>query len=231
MTDNANTYMVVTEKSWNIDEFNKQCSSLPGRWELVSDSEAFCEDIVASLAPRYIFFPHWSRRVPDAILEASECVCFHMTDVPYGRGGSPLQNLIVRGHKDTQISALRMTSHLDAGPVYLKRPLLLDGSAKEIFIRCATQVFSMIKEIVEKECVPVAQKGEPVVFPRRTPEQSVLPTDGQLENIYDHIRMLDAEGYPPAFIDHGCYRIEFDSAKLDDGVVEAIARIKIIDRG
>ncbi len=25
-----------------------------------------------------------------------ECVCFHMTDVPYGRGGSPLQNLIIR---------------------------------------------------------------------------------------------------------------------------------------
>ena len=46
-----------------------------------------------------------------------------MTDLPYGRGGSPLQNLIVRGHKHTMISAIKCVKELDAGPIYLKKPL------------------------------------------------------------------------------------------------------------
>lgn len=66
--------------------------------------------------------------VPEAVLIAAECVCFHMTDVPYGRGGSPLQNLIVRKHKKTKLTALKMTEEIDAGPVYCKRELSLDGS-------------------------------------------------------------------------------------------------------
>jgi len=38
-----------------------------------------------------------------------------MTDLSYGRGGSPLQNLIVRGYKDTMISALWIEKELDSG--------------------------------------------------------------------------------------------------------------------
>ena len=44
-----------------------------------------------------------------------------MTDLPYGRGGSPLQNLIINGHKETMMSALRCVQELDAGPIYLKK--------------------------------------------------------------------------------------------------------------
>ena len=56
-----------------------------------------------------------------------------MTDLPFGRGGSPLQNLITRGISKTKISALRCNEEIDAGPIYLKRPLSLHGSAEEIY--------------------------------------------------------------------------------------------------
>jgi hypothetical protein len=62
-----------------------------------------------------------------------------MSDVPYGRGGSPLQNLIVRGHRETKISELRMVADMDAGPVYRKEYLSLDGSARAIF-ECGAQI-------------------------------------------------------------------------------------------
>ena len=48
-----------------------------------------------------------------------------MTDVPFGRGGSPLQNLISRGIYETKISAFRCVAEMDAGPVYPKRPFSL----------------------------------------------------------------------------------------------------------
>ena len=60
-----------------------------------------------------------------------------MTDLPYGRGGSPLQNLIIRGHKKTKISALRMVNELDAGPIYFKRSLSLNGNAQKIYSSCS----------------------------------------------------------------------------------------------
>ena len=59
-----------------------------------------------------------------------------MTDLPYGRGGSPLQNLIVRGHNDTMISAKESVKKILIQGWWLpKKPLSLLGSAEEIFIR------------------------------------------------------------------------------------------------
>ena len=63
--------------------------------------------------------------IPKKIYSNYDCIVFHMTDLPYGRGGSPLQNLIVRGHKETKISALNVQSGLDTGDIYLKKKLIL----------------------------------------------------------------------------------------------------------
>ncbi len=137
-----------------------------------------------------------------------------MTDVPYGRGGSPLQNLILRGHATTMLSALRMVEELDAGPVYLKRPLSLEGRAEDIFARTAELTYDLIAEIIAEEPVPVPQRGEPVVFTRRKPEESRLPQQADAAALYDFIRMLDAATYPKAFAEWGDFRLEFDHASL-----------------
>lgn len=220
-------YVVCTIKSWNIEAFGQMCPDFPGRWHLIQDKEALTPEGLEAIKPRYIFFPHWSWIVPDAILSNYECVCFHMTDVPYGRGGSPLQNLIARGHKETVLTALRMTEVLDAGPVYDKRPLSLAGTAESILKEAGIMSMEMARDIAEKEPDPIEQTGEVTVFKRRTPDMSELPHDTDLEKIYDHIRMLDAEGYPHAFIDHGKYRIEFTGARFEDGEVSANVKIKI----
>ena len=229
--DEEKVYLVATIKRWNVDEFARRVAHLPGRWLLVTDPASLDTALVRSLKPRFIFFPHWSWKVPDEVLAAAECVCFHMTDVPYGRGGSPLQNLILRGHEETKLSGLRMVSELDAGPVYRKRTLSLEGAAHEIFERCATAIFEMIEEIVVDEPEPTPQIGTPVVFPRRRPEESRLPRGGSSRSIYDHIRMLDADGYPSAFLDYGDFRLEFHDARLRDDRIDALATFSIARKG
>ncbi|MCR4378321.1 MAG: hypothetical protein NUV50_09560 [Rhodospirillales bacterium] len=222
------SYIVATIKPWNITAYERRTSSLPGTWMMVNAHEELTLELIEKIRPRFIFFPHWSWKVPDAILVACECVCFHMTDVPYGRGGSPLQNLIEHGHTDTKISALRMVDELDAGPVYLKRPLSLSGRAQVIFEKAAEIVFDMIEEIARDEPQATPQKGAPATFKRRTPDQSTLPTDGPLKAMYDHIRMLDAETYPNAFLEHGQFHISFSEAEYHDGKLEA--KVSIIHR-
>lgn len=173
-----------------------------------------------------VFFPHWSWIIPESVYSRFECVIFHMADVPYGRGGSPLQNLIIRGHEETRLSALRAGKELDAGPVYMKRPLPLDGSAEQILRRVASLAATMIVEIVQQRPTPVPQQGEPVVFKRRRPEDGNLSATKDLRGAYDYIRMLDADGYPPAFVDVGPLRLEFRHAKVEGDTVKASVQIR-----
>ena len=219
-------FIVAAVGEWNKNKYKKLSRALPGRWYSV-DSPAELNHLLLSqnLRPKYIFFLHWRWIVPKSVLDRFECVCFHMTDVPYGRGGSPLQNLIARGHKSTCLTALQMIEELDAGPVYLKKPLSLDGPAFAIYERASILSWEMIKEIIFERPKVTAQQGKPIVFRRRTPDQSLLLDGKTVEQIYDHIRMLDAPGYPKAFIETKDYRIEFDSAELNENSVQASCNI------
>lgn len=219
--DEPKNYLVLGCKPWNRRLFDENLSLLPGRWVYVDSAKALTLDFIAKLSPRYIFFLHWSWRVPEQMVKRFECVCFHMTDVPFGRGGSPLQNLIVRGHRETKLSALRMTEEFDAGPVYLKEPLLLEGGAEEIYLRAGRLSAKMIECVVREEMRPVPQKGKAVNFKRRTPPESQVGRFSSLEALYDFIRMLDAEGYPRAFLHCSGMRLEFSRPALYDGRIVA----------
>ena len=221
-------YLVATIRPWNIDAYHSTVKQFPGQWHLVSNPSELTLEYVRALAPRYIFFPHWSQIVPKEILELAECVCFHETDLPYGRGGSPIQNLIKRGHRETQITALKMVEEVDAGPVYMKRPLSLDGSAEQIFIRASNIVVQMIGDIAQRTPVPTPQQGTPTLFKRRTPKQSELSMEfTTIEQIYDHIRMLDAPEYPCAYLDAHGIRFVFKNASLNRNTNELTATVTI----
>jgi methionyl-tRNA formyltransferase len=180
---------------------------------------------LASLSPTYIFFPHWSYIIPRDVYEQFTCVVFHMTDLPYGRGGSPLQNLILRGHEKTKISALKVEEGIDTGGIYLKRNLSLSGTAEEIYLRSGEIMYEMICEIVNKKLQPVSQSGEVVVFKRRKPEESNIEGIQTREALYDFIRMLDAEGYPHAYLENEHFRFEFTRASFKKESIVADVRI------
>jgi len=219
-------YVILSHRDWNKSLAADLTTDLGYPFHLIDTRNNLSVDRLRELAPRYVFVAHWSYRIPAEIFEEFECIIFHMTDVPYGRGGSPLQNLILRGHKSTMISGLKCVSEMDAGPVYLKSPLNLDGSAEEIYRRANGLISRMIREIVLQEPTPVPQVGEVVSFSRRRPEESELPADLSLEEAYDFIRMLDAEGYPRAFIRHGNLRLEFSEAGLQNDTLSAVVKIK-----
>lgn len=223
------SYVVAGSMPWNRRNFDEVISKNPGRWYFVDSRDQLTVDGVKELKPRYLFFLHWSWKVPDEIVDNCECVCFHMTDVPYGRGGSPLQNLIIRGHHSTKLSALRMTRDFDAGPVYLKRDLSLEGSAEEIYLRANYLAAQMIEFMIRESPAPVDQTGEVVVFKRRKPEESEIPDVTSPSTLYDFIRMLDAEGYPRAFIDHKGFRYEFSRVNLHEGRLDAHVVITSIE--
>ena len=223
------SYVVVGIHSWSRQAFDKHISGLPGNWSLVSQRQDLDLARLRAISPRYIFFFHWSWKVPVEILQEYECIGFHMADLPYGRGGTPLQNLILRGHKETMLSAFRLADEMDAGPIYLKENLSLEGSAENIYLRASLLAAQMVRRILEENPQPVPQEGEPTVFQRRKPADSELTGVEGLQALYDGIRMVDAEGYPRAFVEHGGFRYQFSNARLTDGYVEANVIIKPVE--
>lgn len=229
MDKTNNNYLIATVKSWNIQRAHDLISNHPRlNIDLITDKKELTFKRLKNLNPKFVFFPHWSWLIPRKIYENFECVVFHMTDLPFGRGGSPLQNLIERGIYETKISALKVVKDLDAGPIYFKRDLTLDGSATEIFCRASDIIFNeMIPEIIKNEPKLTPQRGTTTIFKRRIPEQSDISNLTTSTKVHDYIRMLDAEGYPPAFVETSTLKIEFSKGKLNNGYVLAQARIKV----
>lgn len=225
------SYVIASQRPWNASLAARLQKKTGQEFIYISDQNELAEDKLEKLKPKYIFFAHWSSRIPAGVWEHYESIIFHMTDVPYGRGGSPLQNLIMRGHESTVISALRCVDALDAGPVYLKRPLSLAGSAGEIFCRADKVIEEMIIEILEKQPVPQPQTGEPTFFTRRTPADGNLIKAQSANELFDMIRMLDADGYPPAFLECGDFKVEFKRAERQANGIEATVLIREMDKG
>ncbi len=209
---------------------------LPRTWRFVSTPRAL-QAAVKRLKPRWVFLLHWRWKVPPEVLATSEVVGFHMTPLPWGRGGAPLQNLILRGRTSTKLTAFRLTDEMDAGPIYLQRPLTLQGRAGDIYKVAATMAMKMAWDITgcdpDCPCEPRPQRAprpSDPVFRRRKPEDSELRYGMNARQLYDAIRMVDADGYPHAYCDRGLWRLEFTDAVLKHGSRTVEARVRFTRR-
>lgn len=228
--NSKSSYLIVSNNPVWKDAHNKKIS------ETIGDAVHFIEkkgelniDYLQYLNPTIIFFPYWSYKIDASIYKNFPCIIFHMTDLPFGRGGSPLQNLISRGIYDTKISAIRCSDQLDSGDIYLKESFSLKiGSARELYEKIADIIQFMIIEIIIKKPKPFKQEGEIVLFNRRKPEESNVESLETLDKLFDYIRMLDADGYPHAYVETKHFKLELTGAeKFSDSIS---AHVKILKK-
>ncbi len=227
MVKHMKRYLVATIKSWNIENFYKLKERYPGyEFMMINKKDDLTVPFLESYKPEYIFFPHWSWIIQEDIYDHYNCIVFHMTDLPFGRGGSPLQNLLIRGIYETKISAIKVCAGVDTGPVYCKESIdISEGSADDIFRRVSDIVFEeMIPRFLSDNLSLVEQTGEVISFKRREPGQSEVPDGLSQRQLYDYIRMLDGEGYPAAFRRYGKGKVFYMDAEFKDGVLTAKAR-------
>ena len=87
----------------------------------------------------------------------------------------------------------------------------------------------MIGRLVEHLPAPEEQLGETVVFRRLGREDNEIGLDATIEEVYNSIRMLDDESYPPAYISLKNVLIEFsDISKSGEGLC---CKVRITNRG
>jgi len=191
----------------------------------ISNKEDLTIEFLEEIQPRYIFFPHWNWIVPEKIFNNYECVVFHTAPLPYGRGGSPIQNLILNGYNKSPVNALRMTDCLDGGPIYNSLEISLEGTIDQIFEKIAVVTEKLILSVISAEPIPKEQEGKIVTFKRLKREDNKLPLDVNANELFDRIRMVDGKDYPKAFIEHGPYTLEFFDAELCNSKLTAKVNI------
>ena len=209
-------YIIATIKPWNINFLKENKKKFPGNVSFIFDPKKLNIKNINKINPEKIFFIHWSKTIKSEIYINYNCILFHMTDLPYGRGGSPLQNLILRKKKATKITALNVAKKIDSGDIYLKKNLILKGSAEQIFLRSIKIIFKMIIFILKKKIKPKKQKKSKIIFKRLTKRQNEIRFN-QLNSIYDihdRIRMVDAETYPKAHYNFKNFILKFTNSVL-----------------
>ncbi len=216
--------VIACSKSW----FNKHTKSdqfLKLPITFISVKEDLSLKFLRDINPKYIFFPHWSWKVDKSIYQEYECIAFHTAPLPYGRGGSPIQNLIIRGFDKSPICALKMNQDIDSGPIYTKREICLDGDLRDIFQRMSEKIEEMIIDICSEEPIPINQEGKIELFNRLNYSDNEIKPSMSNKEIYDRIRMVDADDYQKAFIKFGSKRIILSKASLKNNELKADMKI------
>jgi len=182
---------------------------------------------VDNFNPEIIFFPHWNWIVSEDIHKKYNCVLFHTAPLPYGRGGSPIQNLILLGYKKSPVYALKMMDEVDCGPIYSGKYISLEGKLSKIFKELNLVVNDLIKELIDDLPNPTKQEGTNFTFKRLSKKDNNIPKDISLDQFFDRIRMLDDPSYPNAYIKYGNFIIEFEDVNFLEEEINC--KVKIIE--
>ncbi len=217
-------YLVISKKIWEIHNFKKLDKRVKFKNKLKNS------DLI-KIKPQIIFFIHWSKKIPRKIFNKYLCIQFHSSNLPYFKGGSPIQNQIIRGLSKTKISAFKIEENFDSGQICMKKTLSLKGNANEIFKRMEKISISMINLLINQKKIKfVEQKNKGSFFLRRKENQSNLENiiKPNLTKIYDFIRMLDGDNYPNAYLEFKKFKLLLNNAKKYKNSIDG--RFKIIKK-
>ena len=179
-------------------------------WQLISSLDSPLPDV------DFIFLFRWPHIVSSELVNSTRAkwVVFHTSELPRGRGGSPLQNQILEGKFLSRVNALELSDVVDAGRIYASQDVSLQGTADDIWLAIAQAAAKLAQRVVHG-ALPYEQLGEVTRYKRR--KNNHLPSEGTPAEIHRFVQMLDGEGYPGAHVDYGNLRITFSRSSFRDG--------------
>jgi methionyl-tRNA formyltransferase len=129
-------------------------------------------------------------------------IVVHPSDLPKGKGWSPLAWQVLEGKDNIPITLFEASNEVDAGKIYIKDVIHLDGTElnEEIKLKQGLKTVEMICEYINGHYTSaVSQNGESTFYPKRTAIDSELDINKTIGEQFNLLRIVDNERYP-AFI-------------------------------
>lgn len=146
------------------------------------------------------------KKVPSAILSRSRHnIVVHASDLPHGKGMSPLTWQILEGKDAIPISLFEAVEAFDAGTIYIKDYVRFQGNEllDEMQALLGTKIVEMCDRFM-REYPDIVERGRTQSGPesfyrRRTPEDSRLDPNKTIAEQFNLLRVVDNERYPAFF--------------------------------
>jgi methionyl-tRNA formyltransferase len=155
-----------------------------------------------------LFMLSCDRIVPALTLQRhAHNIVVHPSDLPQGRGFSPLTWQIIEGKNDIPMTLFEAVEEVDAGPVYFKDILRFEGHElnDELKTRQGEKTIELALRFVDAYChvTPLQQSGKSSWYSRRRQKDSELDVDKTLSEQFNLLRVVDNERYPAFFVRDG----------------------------
>ena len=215
-------------RRWALNIYDSLAGSTDHTYLIFRSKSQYNENALRDFNPDLVLFYGWSWYINHKLLIDYNCLMLHPSPLPKYRGGSPIQNKILRGEYFTWVSALKLIDKLDAGDILCREEFSLEHGSIEIILKDISKVIArLIRTVLTKNPAPIAQTGDSSIYPRLNHQDSELRIeDLEVRQIYDRIRMLDGLDYPPAYLQFGRYRILLNSAELRDNALTFVSRLE-----
>lgn len=194
----------VGYRDWALNIYDFLADNTDHVFLIFRSRSQYDENILREFRPDLILFYGWSWLVPEDLLNSFTCLMLHPSPLPKYRGGSPIQNQIIAGEKQSKVSIFIMNNEIDSGDLIGQGHISLEGSLNDIFKRIEEVGIQLTLKIVSEEITPEPQNhSEATYCKRRTLEDSEISfrelSEGSAEYLFNKIRML-ADPYPNAYI-------------------------------
>ncbi len=127
----------------------------------------------------------------------------HESDLPRGKGFSPVQWQILEGRNEITVCLIQATSNLDAGDILEKDTLRLQGHElfDEIRRRQAEMTLTLMERFLKRypHFSAISQHGRETVYRRRTSRDDRLDVHRSIADQFNALRIADNERYPAYF--------------------------------
>lgn len=195
----------VGYRDWSLNIYSKLQNLFSDHQFLIQSSEKDYDELeIKTFSPSIILFYGWSKIIPSDLVDRYVCLMLHPSPLPKYRGGSPIQNQIIRGEIDSAVTIFVMNKGIDTGPILKQEYLSLSGSLNEIFGRIETIGFNLTRQILVEGLDRKEQdNSQATYFSRLKPEMSEITiqdlTEATSEYLFNKIRMLQ-DPYPNPYI-------------------------------
>lgn len=191
--------VVVDNDSWVIPFAKTLVANINAR----GDKAVFVRDYNDLPEADVSFYLGCVNLTPPAVLARSKKnLVAHASDLPKGRGFSPMTYMILEGKNDIPLCLLEMAESADAGPIVFKESIKYEGHELlgELQQKLGqAQVDICLKYLSENMPDGVAQNGEPSFYKRRKPEDSKIDPNKTISEQFNQFRVADNEKYPVYF--------------------------------
>ncbi|MCK5444916.1 MAG: hypothetical protein KAI73_04785 [Rhodospirillaceae bacterium] len=159
---------------------------------------------------------------PDVLARNAANLIVHASDLPKGRGFSPMTWLTIEGVRSIPVCLLEAVGEADAGAVVYRDWIEFEGYEllDEMQMALGGKQVELCQRFLNETTPPKAeeQTGEASVFGRRGPKDSELNVEQTIADQFDLLRTVDNDKYP-AFFNHRGHRYKLAISKMseDDG--------------